>query len=300
MSVTEHAESNQPAETEDHDAGMRPTRPSLQSLLQEAGVASEKDLRSAFEEAQRRGKSLGEVVLARGWLDQEGLARLLARQWSLPFLGRESLGVDPHAAGLLTAEQARALGGCVIDIRNGGPLVVLAEPTTGRMGDLKAVLGETAHFAVVTESSLQGLIEQRARVGGIPITAPSPAGTEQPEGDEPEAQADVQVDQNQPGEQGEQAGPELDDEQTDALVAELEQATAGLSAARNRIEQLAGARRSAEHLVEDLQRRLTDLEQERTKEQERSRDLESRLDTERGRAGDFKKRLAELLSEFES
>lgn len=298
MSVTGHASSSESAEAGaqeagGQEAGIRPTRPSLQSLLQDAGVASEEELRAAFEEAQREGKSLGEIVLARGWLDQEGLGRILANQWSLPFLGRESLGLDPHAAELLSVEQTRTLRGCVIDIRNGGPLVVIAEPTSGRLGDVKAVLGDAAHFAVVTESSLQGLIEQRARVGRIPVTAPVRANAEQTEA-APEASAEPAADTVEP------ALPELDDEQTDALLAELEQATAGLSAARTRIEQLAGARRSAEQTVADLRRRLADAEQERKQEQERSRELESQLDTERGRTGDFRRRLAELAAEYES
>lgn len=292
MSVTEHADTNQSVETEAPGAGIRPTRPSLQSLLQEAGVGSEGELHNAFEEAQRQGKSLGEIVLARGWLDQEGLGRLLARQWSLPFLGRESLGVDPHAAELLSVEQTQTLRGCVIGIRNGGPLVVVAEPTTGRLEELRAVLGDTAHFAVVTGSSLEGLIEQRARVGGIPVTVPAGVNAEHVEA-QPEAHVETTVDRVERGD------PELDDEQTDAIVADLEQATAGLTAARGRVEQLVGARRSAEQMVADLQRRLADVEQERTREQEHSRDLASRLDTERGRADDFRRRLAELLAEFE-
>jgi hypothetical protein len=293
MSVTEHADPNQTGETGTSEAGMKPTRPSLQSLLQEAGVASEQDLRNAFEEAQRQGKSLGEIVLARRWLDQEGLARLLARQWSLPFLGRESLGVDPHAAELLSVDQARTLGGCVIGIRNGGPLVVVAEPTTGRLGDFKAVLGDTAHFAVVTETSLEKLVEQRARVGGVPVTVPARTASAHPE-PAPEAPTRPEVGQ------AEASLPEIDDEQTDALVADLEQATAGLSAARDRIERLVGARRSAEQMVADLQKRLADAEQERTREQEHSRDLASQLETERGRSADFRRKLTDLLAEHAS
>ena len=53
-------------------------------------------------------------------------------------------------------------------------------------------------------------------------------------------------------------------------------------------------------MVADLQTRLADAEQERTREKEHTRDLTSQLETERGRAADFRKRLADLLAEYGS
>lgn len=271
-------------------ARMSTPRPSLQSLLLEAGVASEEELRHAFEEAQLRGLRLGDIVLARGWLSQEGLAKVIARQWSLPFLARESLGLDPSAAELLSTEQALELRACVIGISNGGPLAVVAEPTTERLGSLSVLLGAAAHFAVVTESSLERLLEQRARVRStheVDSGEPAPIVEEAPPEPAP-AQSRPPIDL-----------AETDDTETDALVAELEQATAGLSAARERIEQLAGARRGAEQMLADLNRRLTGIDQERVREQERSRDLEAQLEAARERSRSFRRRLAELLAEFE-
>jgi hypothetical protein len=272
-------------------AAMSAPRPSLQSLLLEAGAASEEELRHAFEEAQLRGLRLGDVVLSRGWLSQEGLAKLIARQWSLPFLARESLGLDPAAAELLSTEQALELRACVIGISNGGPLAVVAEPTTERLGSLSGLLGAAAHFAVVTESSLERLLEQRARVKPSPHEVesgePAPIVEEVPLEPAP-AQSIAPIDL-----------VAVDDTETDALVAELEQATAGLSAARERIEQLAGARRGAEQMVADLNQRLTGIDQERVREQERSRDLEAQLEAARERSRSFRRRLAELLAEFE-
>lgn len=272
-------------------AGVATPRPSLQSLLLEARVASEEELRHAFEEAQLRGLRLGDVVLARGWLSQEGLAQVIARQWSLPFLARESLGLDPAAAGLLSIEQALELRACVIGSSNDGPLAVVADPTTERLGSLTALLGAAVHFAVVTESSLERLLEQRARV--------KPSAREVV-GDESAPRAAEAPSEPAPAPRS--APIDLvaaEDTETDALVAELEQATAGLSAARERIEQLAGARRGAEQMLADLNRRLTGIDQERVQEQERSRDLEAQLDAARERARSFRRRLAELLAEFE-
>lgn len=293
MSVDQHADTESGQVTGDTDAALRAARPSLQSLLLEAGVASEDELRQAFEEGQQQGLRLGEVVLERGWLTQDGLAQMLARQWSLPFIPRESLGLDPAAAEILPTEEARDLRACVIGTQEGRPLVALAEPTTERLNALHARLGSSVQLAVVTEASLEGLLGQRARVRSpqAPVDAYDLLADEEtpPEA----ATADAQPSSSPDGD-----AAALDD-QTDALVAELEQATHGLSAARTRIEQLADARRGAERMVADLNARVSQLDQERAREHERSRDVEAELEAERERSRAFRRRLAELLAEFE-
>ncbi len=286
MSVEQRFDAEQTPETSRAEMRARAPRPSLQSLLLEAGVASEEELRQAFEEGQLSGLRLGEIVLARGWLDEVGLARLLARQWGLPFLGRESLGLDPAATGLLSPEQARALRGCVISVSNGGPLVVVAEPTTERVSALGAQLGAATRFAVVTESSLEGLLEQRDRVGRTTVSTDAPA-TPRSDDDAPAGDADRW------------SGPAVEDAQTEELVADLELATAGLTAARERIERLADARRGAEQLLADLHERLAGLDRERAREQERSTHVLDELEAERAGFAIFRRRLAELLAEFE-
>jgi len=71
------------ARTDDelHDAPSEPPiRPPLGRLLAEAGVASEYELQLALAEGMGTGERLGEVLLRRGWIDECGLARLLAQQ----------------------------------------------------------------------------------------------------------------------------------------------------------------------------------------------------------------------------
>jgi hypothetical protein len=290
MSVEQHET------TESAEPTVRRRRPALMSLLVEAGVASEDDLRHAFEEGLERGVRLGDVVLARGWIGGEGLARLLARQWSIPFLPRESLGLDPAAATLLSTEQAQELQACAIGTTEDGPTVVIAEPTTQRLEALKALLGESTRFAVVTEESLDGLLAQRARVGPArPTVVSDDAPTED---DDSPASAALTSAAPEP------SSPDLPaaataDELTDVLVAELEQATEGITAARERIEQLAGARHGAEQLVADLNERLTHVAEERTRQHERSREIEAELEAERERSRALRSRIAELLAEFE-
>jgi hypothetical protein len=95
------------------------------------------------------------------------------------------LAIDPAAAGLIPPAQARLLGGCVIGIRENGPLVVVADPTSERLDALRAQLEDPGRgsvgFAVVTGSSPERLHGQLARISPR-RTDPGPAslGAQQP------------------------------------------------------------------------------------------------------------------------
>jgi type IV pilus assembly protein PilB len=78
----------------------------LGQLLVEAGMVSPIQLEEALEEQRRRPRRLGEILLDRGFLDEEGLARSLARQLGLPFQP-SPLPADEDATRLLSADLAR-------------------------------------------------------------------------------------------------------------------------------------------------------------------------------------------------
>jgi hypothetical protein len=245
----------------DSTVSTQPPRPSLLSLLAAAGVAPDDTLRHAFEEAVERGLRPGEIVLERGWLDADGLARLVASQWGLPFLACESVHRDP--ASPLSAGRERELGGSVIGSLGGGRFVALAEPTAERLSMFKAALGAATQFAVVTESCLERL-------------------TDRDSAEALDAEAEP-----------------LEEIRSDALLADLEQATHGLTAARDRIQRLAAEHHDAEQLAIDLRRRVEDLDAARSREQEESRRWRAEFEAERARATAFRMRLSELLAEFE-
>jgi hypothetical protein len=147
------------------DRPMSPTRPPLASLLAEAGVASEEELRFAVAEGMGSGERLGEIVLRRGWIDEAGLAQLLARQWGLVYLADEAAVVEQSATALLSAREAERLGVCVIGFVEGLPLVAVAEPAENRFADARSALGRECDFAVVGKSTLERLIAQRLSAG---------------------------------------------------------------------------------------------------------------------------------------
>jgi hypothetical protein len=283
---------------------VRAPRPSLLSLLVAAGVASEVELHELALEARERGVRLGELLLARGLVDEERLGRLLAEQWRLGFLDREQLSLDPVAAGLLPVGQAREFGGCVIGFRDGGPLVVVAEPTSERLNLLRerlsaATADAQVSFAVVSGASLEGLLGQLARL-------------EHADSDPAAARAPlvrlVEADQHLPA-----ASPPLvldreaapleasaaEAAYAEALVAELEQATTGLEALRGRVEQLQAAGQARERQAAELRHQRDQAAQDLTRLEDRVRELEQSLSRERQRAHTFRQHLSDLLAEFE-
>ena len=138
------------------------TRPSLATLLAEAGVASEEQLRLAVAEGMGTGERLGEIVLRRGWIDEAGLARLLARQWDLVYVDDEAAVREQSAAALFSAQEAERLGVCVIGFVEEVPRVAVAEPAEERFARVRSALGRECEFAVVSKSSLERLLAQLA------------------------------------------------------------------------------------------------------------------------------------------
>jgi hypothetical protein len=228
---------------------MSAARPPLASLLAEAGVASEEQLRLAVAEGMGSGERLGEIVLRRGWIDEAGLAQLLARQWGLVYLADEAAVVDQSTSALLSAQEAERLGVCVIGFVEGLPLVAVAEPAEDRFADVRSALGRECDFAVVSKSTLERLVAQRVSADGDEQAVSARAATAQT-ADDAEA---------------ERLLGELDTAATTLLawaervkrVVELQQQTEGqLSASREEIvavrEELARERATVDRLEREL------------------------------------------------
>jgi hypothetical protein len=254
-------------------------------------------------EARQQDQRLGELIIARGWVDEEGLGRLIAGQWRLPFLNRETLTLDPAAAELLQVEQARALSGCVIRFHDDGPLVAVADPTTERLNrlrdQLRANCGAQASFAVVSGSSLEGLLAQLAHIRSsasastpeyqaAPDVAPAPH--------DPVASPPTDSDQHSAPHD---AGAAAEAMMAEALLADLAQASADLAILHERVERLGAASRASEQQAADLRRERDTAGQETARHRERVRELEQTLDHERQHQRALRQRLIDLLAEFE-
>jgi MshEN domain len=138
-------------------------RPSLASLMVEEGVATSDQLEEALTEGKETGERLGEVVVRRGWINEAGLAELLARQWDLTFVALSMITVEEAARTLISRDAALRLGACPIGFKDGAPLVTVADPNEERFAAVRERLGDCA-FIVTTPSALSWLIDQTAEI----------------------------------------------------------------------------------------------------------------------------------------
>ena len=215
------------------------------SLLVEAGVATEEELRLAVAEGMGTGERMGQLVLSRGLITEHELAKLLARQWGLAFLDEEVLELAVVERDLLPAEEARRLAGCVVGLTEDQQFVVLADPNSERLRELRELLGTEAVFAVITHASLQRLLDRLSA--------------------EPDRALDIEAETGKPS-----AVFAAEDGQTDGLMAEVEAAQSVLGALVDRVEQLTAERRAADDEAAKLREELA-------REQQRSAAIRQKL-----------------------
>jgi len=250
---------------EDVAAWEKRPRPSLATLLAEDGVASEEQLRLATAEGMGSGERLGEVVLRRGWIDERGLAQVLARQWQLPFLADADARLEPQAPRLLPAELARALGACPVEAV--APLLAVAEPSEQRLASLAAALGDMElGFAVVTPGTLARLFDELERAEREAASAP-------------------------PSEAAQEAA---EVEQLEPLAAAIDEETRALATVRTQVAELSERRQREEAELKRYRERLARLEDERTQAREERQRLEEALGHQRELLATLGERLAEV------
>ena len=123
-------------------------RKPLGQLAVDAGLITPQQLASAFAEISGSGKRLGEVLVARKWVDQHQLDRLLAHQARLGPAPAETDGDREHEGDTDTAtnaaeapaETARDLDDLVAEVERRAAAVRLR---AGREAELEARLTES-------------------------------------------------------------------------------------------------------------------------------------------------------------
>jgi hypothetical protein len=151
---------------------VRPRR-ALAALLSEAGIASEEQVQQALAESLSSGQGLAEVVRRAGWINEEQLAELLAREWRLTYAEPNQVTIDHNARGVLPSAEWERLEACPFAFdENGVAVVAIAEPSDERLGAVRERLGGDCLFAVTTASTLEWLLEQPRAARPEPRTAP--------------------------------------------------------------------------------------------------------------------------------
>jgi type II secretion system (T2SS) protein E len=133
----------------------------LGTLLAEAGLLDEAELDYALSTARKAGKRLGEVLVEHGLVTSVDVVRLVAEQRGLPFLDVATLSIDPAAARLLPADQARTFKTLPIGFVRGLPVLALSDPSDEEAIDGARSILRGAEFVASPEAAI---LEQFARV----------------------------------------------------------------------------------------------------------------------------------------
>jgi hypothetical protein len=251
----------------------------------EEGVATSEQLEQALAEGQQNGERLGEVVLRHGWINEAGLAGLIARQWDLSFVALSAISLDDTARTLLSRDVCERVGACPVSYDDGVPVLAVADPNEDRFAAVREALGVPCSFFVTTGSALAGLIDQQpsvasevdaVRVVETPVVAehmdkaPLPALSLAP------VVADAE----------DRSAPVVDelDRLLERLLDERERAR----------EELAGYQRQ----LAGYQRQLAELEDQQSRVRESIRSLEAKLGDEEKRLESMRAKLTEYAQSF--
>jgi hypothetical protein len=152
--------------TEDIENGRVP----LGRLFVESGLLNDAQVEDALFEGSQTGERLGEIVVRRGLISEEDLAKTLAEQWSLSYVDRASIFFDPGALGSLSREDAQHLEAMPTRVQDGRIVVAVAEPTEQRLQALRDVIGEDTVMVVVPRAALDAALSSELLTSRTPAT----------------------------------------------------------------------------------------------------------------------------------
>jgi type IV pilus assembly protein PilB len=152
----------------DHMTFDREVRAPLGALLLRKGLLTKERLDEALAERAQTGELLGQVLLLRGWIFEDELARVLAEQHDLEFLNLRSVGVDRRLLPLIPADAGRRLRAVPVRVVEGGDvLTAVADPNDrDGMAELAAIAserGRALRLVVAEPSAIDEIWERFVR-----------------------------------------------------------------------------------------------------------------------------------------
>src|SRR5262249_15738036 len=140
----------------------------LGTLLAREGLITNEQLEPAVRDQQTTGVGLGELLVNWGWVSSDAISRALAEQYELEFVDLDAVEIDPKAAELLTARDARHYSAIPIRFLDDDHLLVgVADPTdVGSCDELRMKLGGAVTLVVVDQTELhRAVAREYVRVG---------------------------------------------------------------------------------------------------------------------------------------
>jgi type IV pilus assembly protein PilB len=130
-------------------------------LLVQQGLITGEQLSKALDESRRSGTRVGVSLVKLGYVEENDLTRVLARQYSVPAVDLERVKLDPRVLRIIPSEVA--LKHLVLPLRRSGRTltVAMANPTDlGVLDDLKFITRFDVEPVVAGEFTLRRIVER--------------------------------------------------------------------------------------------------------------------------------------------
>jgi hypothetical protein len=127
-------------------------------------LISEEQLSIALTEARATNDLLGRVLLHKGWIYDEELARTLSEQLAVPYVSIMRIGVNVKVARLLPTEVGMDVAAIPVRKRGETIQVAFADPT-----DQRALATVQEHLPTidVAVAELSDIVSAWRQVGGV-------------------------------------------------------------------------------------------------------------------------------------
>ena len=148
-------------------SGLVPPRPGpkrlLWEVLVELGFVDEQRVLEAESVARAARQDLGAVLLERGLVSTEQLARAVADREGLAFVDLVAFEVDERAASMITPAVAERYGGVLIGFgENGNVLLAVSNPRDHHaINDIAMMVDPSVTRVVATSEDIEALIRRR-------------------------------------------------------------------------------------------------------------------------------------------
>ena len=77
------------------------------NMLVSSGIITEEQLKEALEEQKKTGERLLDILKRLGSIDEETLAKIIAKQWGYPYIDLSTVEIDKETVHLISEEIAR-------------------------------------------------------------------------------------------------------------------------------------------------------------------------------------------------
>ncbi|MGH2547589.1 MAG: type II secretion system protein GspE, partial [Actinomycetota bacterium] len=127
----------------------------LADVLLEEGLITEEQLQRAQSEQERKGRSLGRVLIELGLVKETDLVAALARQVGLEFVDLSDHSIDPSAASLISDQVARRYRALPIAFEDSRLVVAMSDPSNVfALDDIRTITGLEVKPVVATAADI--------------------------------------------------------------------------------------------------------------------------------------------------